>query len=294
MKLNFFFVSFLLTFYFYSYNIFAQETKKPFVVTSFSILKSLTQEIAGKSIKVISIVGPNEDPHTFIPTPYVSEIISKADLIIINGLGFEGWIDRLIQASGYSGPITIATKNILPLQNKLGSIDPHAWGNPENIKYYLIQITKSLSKILPSHKYLFEDKFKKLIKKIDLLLNDIEKEIKTIPRNKRKIITTHDAFEYFGKRFHINFFSPLGNSTDYEPSAKEIAQLINFIKQENIKTIFIENITNEKLIYQLAEEIGIKIDGPLYSDALSTKHAQAKNYFDMIKHNFHLILRALK
>jgi zinc/manganese transport system substrate-binding protein len=272
----------------------AHSEKKPLVVTSFSILKSLTQEIAAKSVEAIAIVGPDEDAHTFSPTPQVSQIVSQADLVIINGLGFEGWIDRLIDASGYEGPITIATKNIKPLQDELGGVDPHAWGDPKNVKHYIAQITESLSQLRPSHKEFYQTRAKALSRRIDFLIEQITNDLKKIPQKKRKVITAHDAFEYFGKRFQIEFLAPLGLSTDADPSAKEIVQLIRFIQEQNIKTVFIENMTNEGLIRQLAEETGVRVDGPLYSDALSPEDGPASNYFTMIEHNWNLMLKAMK
>ncbi|MCP4923401.1 MAG: zinc ABC transporter solute-binding protein [bacterium] len=287
------FSTFSLCACFWPFSATAHILEKPLVITSFSILKYLTEEIAGETVNVVSIVGPDADAHTFTPTPQVSQIVSKANLVIINGLGFEGWIDRLIDASGYEGPITIATKNIKPLQDELGGVDPHAWGDPKNVKRYITQITVGLSQLIPSRKDFFHARAKGLIRKIDLLIKKIEKDLENISEEKRKIVTAHDAFEYFGKRFHIKFLAPLGLSTDSDPSAKEIARLIDFIQEENIKTLFIENMTNEGLIRQLAEETGVTVDGPLYSDALSPEDGPAADYFSMIEHNWQLILKAM-
>jgi zinc/manganese transport system substrate-binding protein len=272
---------------------FSFSVKKPFVITSFSILESLTSEITNNFVETFSIVGSNADAHAFSPTPNVNKIISKADLVIINGLGFEGWISRLFNADGYNGTIVVSTSNISPLYNKTFFVDPHAWGNPKNLNFYVSEITLGINYVIPHRQEIFLISSMSLYRRLDRLIQEVMIDLIYVPRKNRKIITAHDAFEYFGAGFNISFLSPLGLSTNASPSAKEIARLVRYIHNEDIEIIFIENMANEKLIRHLAEETDVMVNGPLYSDALSPIDGSASNYFSMIYYNWRLMLKSI-
>lgn len=272
------------------------------VVTSFSILRDLVQEIGGNNIIVDNIVGINSDTHVYEPTPQDAKKLANADLVFINGMGFEGWIKRLIEASGYKGEVIETTSNIVHKQdashsqceNKAHSMDPHAWHSLKNVIQYVNVITEGLIKKDPIHAAEYRKNAKRYKQKLEALDKELKTKFSQIPLDDRIIVTTHNGFRYFGKEYGISFLSPVGLSTDSEPSPKTIAQIIEKIKESGIKTIFLENITSPKLIEQLAQETGAKIGPVIYSDALSGKDGPASTYLDMMSYNANLFLQSLK
>ncbi len=267
------------------------------IVTTFSILGDFVQEI-GKDKVVISIVGPNSDAHTYQPTPKDVCQIAQADLIFINGLGFEGWIERLIESSGYKGPIVTATQGIKPLLvNAPGegeAPDPHAWNTIENAKIYIKNIFEALSELDPDQKDFYLKNYEEYLEKLEALEGEIQTAFKSIPLDSRKIITAHDAFGYYGKAYGVAFLAPVGTNTADEPSAKEMAKLVEEIRNNKIKMIFVENITNKKLIQQLAEETGVEIGPEIYSDALSEKNQPGYNYLALMRHNTQQFVHSMR
>lgn len=270
---------------------------KPLVVASFSILADMVHQIAQDKVDVESLVGPNQDAHVFEPRPQHAKLLERADLVILNGLGFEGWIDRLIAASGFKGVISIATLGIHPLhytdRGKEIS-DPHAWHSLKNALLYVDNIVEALCQLLPEEAPFFKAQGKAYQQKIRELQHTIEAELTSVPLEKRKVLTNHEAFEYLGRDFHITFFSPLGMSTEAEASAKTIATLINKVRGEGINAVFIENILNPRLIEQIARETSSHIAGSLYSDALDIPGTPADTYLKMMSFNLHALAKALK
>ncbi|MAP24819.1 MAG: metal ABC transporter substrate-binding protein [Rickettsiales bacterium] len=266
------------------------------IVTTFSILGDLVREI-GKDKVVISIVGPNSDTHTYQPTPKDVREISKADLVFINGLGFEGWIHRLIESSGYKGEILEATKGVKPIMiNDPGEgevPDPHAWNDIENVKIYVRNIYEALCSMDPEEKEFYRKNYEDYLNKLQEIDDFIVSEIKKIPEKRRVIITAHDAFGYYGKRYGLRFLAPVGTSTADEPSPKAMASLIDTIKKNQIKIIFTENITNKKLIKQISEETGIEIGEEIFSDALSEEDQPGPTYLKMMRHNTDQFLKSM-
>ena len=254
------------------------------VVSTFSILGDMVQNIGGDEIELTTLVGPNGDGHVYEPTPADAKSVANADLVFANGLGFEGWIDRLVKASGYKGKVIIATKGIKDLKFE-GELDPHAWQDLSNGRIYIKNIKNALIDVNPEN----SDYYKKKFIAYDGILESMDKSTKdrfaNISKKNRKVITSHDAFLYFGRAYDIDFRSPVGVTTESEPSAGELAALITEMRKDGIKALFAENITDPRLIKQLAREVNAKIGGTLYSDALSDDTEPANTYINMFKYN---------
>ncbi len=267
------------------------------VVTSFSILADMTHEVGGELVEVTPIVGPNQDTHVYEPRPSDLKNVVNADLVIVNGLGFEGWMDRLIESSGYKGSLIVATAGLQPHRmNHEGeeTSDPHAWHSPQKALVYVDNISKALIAALPESRKEIEARTKAYQKKISALDQEMQTAFKDIPLEKRKVITAHDGFGYLGEAYNITFLAPLGLSTDSEPSAHQLAVLIKQIHNEGIKAVFIENIANPKILQQMASETGISLQGILYSDALSAPGTEADTYLTMMHHNIGVLTKAFE
>ena len=281
------------------YASFSPESPKISVVCTFTILADFVRNIGGETVQVESMVGFNSDPHVFSPTPESVKSLSKADLVFVNGLGFEGWMDRLIEASGYKREIIVATKGMKDVSTVLDDkskqiLDPHTWLTINQAFVYLKNIREALIKHRPHLKTFFEKNYLSYTKQLKELEKEIQVQISQVPPQKRKVITAHDAFNYFEKVYGIKFYAPQGITTESEPSAKAVAKLINRIKQEKIKAVFVENISNERLLRQIAQETGVQIRGTLYTDALSDPSGSAPTYIHLMRHNTSLMVKAMK
>jgi zinc/manganese transport system substrate-binding protein len=269
---------------------------KPIVVSTFSILGDMVHEIGQDKIEVKTLVGPDQDSHVFEPRPQDAKGLERADLVVVNGLGFEGWLDRLIEASGFHGKILVATTGITPLINVMNGeeiTDPHAWHSFKNAKIYIDNIVHGLSMLLPQDAPFFKARGEIYKKSLEALENEAHQRLAHIPLEKRKVITGHKAFGYLGRDFDITFSAPLGISTESEPSAKGVAALIRQIQTEGIQAIFIENISNPRLMEQIANETHTHIGGTLYSDALSTPGTEADTYLKMMNFNLSALMKAM-
>ncbi len=261
------------------------------VVASFSILGDMVQNVGGDRVAVTTLVGPDADTHVYQPTPADAKALAGADLIVVNGLGFEGWINRLVKASGYKGKVVVASEGVKPRtmidEDEGGKkiTDPHAWQSLASGKTYVANIEKALAQADPEGAAVYAANAKAYQEKIDAMDAWVKAEFDKIPRAKRKIITSHDAFGYFGQAYGVTLLAPMGFSTESEPSAKDVAKLIQQIKKENVKALFIENMTDPRLIENIAKETGVKPGGELYSDALSKPDASGATYLDMFKNN---------
>lgn len=266
------------------------------VVTSFSILADMTREIGGDAVAVQSLVGPNQDMHGFTPTPGDIKELANAQLIIVNGLGFEGWLRRAVTASGTKAKVIEATVGITPLaidesdhdhhhDHDHAAFDPHAWQDVSLARVYAKNIATALQAALPEQATIIATR----AKTYDTKLADLDKEIKdsfaAISPDRRKVITHHDAFGYFAKAYGIEFHSPLGIGTANAAKASDIIALQRQIKAEGIKAVFLENFGSPKLMQQLAQDTGVELGGILYGDALSDASGPAANYIAMIRHN---------
>jgi zinc/manganese transport system substrate-binding protein len=298
----------------------AQAADKVPVVASFTIIGDLVKQVGGDHVDVDLLVGPNTDMHSFQPSPADSSKLAKAKLVVLNGLGLEGWADRLIKASGYRGATVIASTGVKALSSHEqeheeghdhakepddakehdhakahdhGASDPHAWQDVGNVKIYVANIRDALIGVDPANAAAYRDNAKNYLGKLDMLDRDIRAAVASIPADKRRLITTHDAFNYFEKAYGIEFFAAQGVSGDTEPSARDIAKLIRQIKNEKVTTVFFENVESDRLLNAIAKETDAKVGGTLYSDALSPAGGPAATYIDMMRTNTRTITDAL-
>jgi zinc/manganese transport system substrate-binding protein len=266
-------------------------------VASFSILADLVKQVGGDRLDITAIVGPDGDAHVFQPSPLDAKAVADAGLVVINGLGLEGWMARLIQSSGTKAPVVVASKGVRPLQGEgeeKGKADPHAWQSIANAKIYVANIRDGLIAADPADKADFEKNAKDYLVKLDQLETEVKAAIASIPPKNRKIITTHDAFGYFARAYGMTFIAPQGVSTETEPSAKDVAKIIRQVKAQHVPAVFLENISDDRLMQQIARETGAKTGDKLYSDALSKPGAGAATYVDMMHNNIAAFTKALK
>jgi zinc/manganese transport system substrate-binding protein len=262
------------------------------VVASFSILGDLVGSVGGNSIEVTTLVGPDSDAHVYSPTPADAKKIADAKLIIVNGLGFEGWLPRLVQSSGGKVKIVTATDGIAPL--RLGNdADPHAWQSVGNAKVYVANIRTALSAADPANAERYRANAEAYLAKLDALDREVRDAVAKLPPARRKVISTHNAFGYFAAAYGIEFIAPLGVSTESEPSARDIAKIITQVKQAKIPAVFLENVTDPRLMQRISAETGARVGGTLYSDGLTGEKGDAPTYIDMVRHNIKALTRAL-
>jgi len=232
------------------------------VVASFSILGDFVRNVGGDRVNVTTLVGPNSDAHVYVPTPADAKKVADAKLVFVNGLGFEGWMQRLVQSSGSKAIVVVASTNITPL--KLGSsTDPHAWQAVTNAKTYVHNIRNALSAAAPADAALFEANAEAYRVKLEALEGEMRPWVESIPPEHRKVISTHTAFGYFAKAYGIEFIAPRGVSTESEPSARDIAGIITQIKTKKIPAVFLENISDPRLIERIAAETGARVGGTI-------------------------------
>lgn len=277
------------------------------VVASFSILGDMAKNVGGDRINVTTLVGADSDAHAYEPTPAAVKTVRGADLVIVNGLGFEGWMDRLITASGYKGTVVVASAGVSPRgmkddrgHGKAGShddhqkIDPHAWQSLENGRLYVDTIAGALGTVDPAGASYYDERAAVYARQLADLDAWAKAEFSAIPDGKRRMITSHDAFGYLGDSYRIEILSPMGIGTGSEPSAAGVKKLIKQIKAEKITAVFVENISNPRMIEQIAGESGVKVGGELYSDALSGADGPAASYIEMFKNNVTQIVATMK
>jgi zinc/manganese transport system substrate-binding protein len=262
------------------------------VVASFSILGDFVSNVGGDRVSVTTLVGPDGDVHVYTPAPADAKKVADAKLLVINGLGLEGWLPRLLQASGSKAPIITATSGIAPL--KLGSdADPHAWQSVANARIYVANIRDALVAADPADAEVFRTNTDHYLKNLDALDREVHEAIAKIPADRRKVISTHDAFGYFAAAYGIEFIAPEGVSTESEASARDIAGIITQVKSSKIPAVFLENISDPRLMRRIATETGAKIGGTLYSDSLTGEKGDAPTYIDMVRHNIKTLTSAL-
>lgn len=272
-------------------------TEKLKVIASFSIIGDMVHEIAGDNVDLTVLVGANGDAHEYEPTPADAKKMATADIIFNNGLGFESWLTRHIKTVSYRGKMIVVSNGIAPLtmvEDGHNQQDPHAWQDLSNGKIYAQNIKDALIAADAKNAKIYEENAKDYIKKLDDLDKKLKAEFAKIPAEKRKVITTHDAFGYFAKAYSVEFLALQGVSTQSQPSAKDMARLIDQIRTQKINTIFLENMADSRLIKQLEKDAGAKIGGTLYSDALSAENEPANHYTTMFEHNLQELTKAMK
>ncbi|MGL3213066.1 metal ABC transporter substrate-binding protein [Bradyrhizobium sp. BR 1433] len=270
----------------------ARAAERINVVASFSILADMVRNVGGNNVDVTALVGPDGDAHVYAPTPADARKVADAKLVVINGLGFEGWMPRLLQASGSKAPVAVATKGIMP--RKIGGHDdPHAWQSVANAKIYVVNIRDGLIAAAPDQTAIFKANADAYLAKLEALDREVHEAVAKVPEARRKVISTHGAFGYFADAYGVTFFSPLSVSTDSEPSARDIAAIIAQIKVAKIPAVFLENISDPRLIERIAAETGARVGGTLYSDGLTAEKGDAPTYIDMVRHNIKALTSAL-
>jgi zinc/manganese transport system substrate-binding protein len=262
------------------------------VVASFSILGDFVRNVGGDRVSVTNLVGPGGDVHVYTPAPSDAQKIADAKLVVINGLGLEGWLPRLVQSAGSKAAVVTASQGITPL--KVGSdADPHAWQSVANAKIYATNIRDALAAADPADAAVFRANAQAYLAKLDALDREVREAIARIPEARRKVISTHSAFGYFAAGYGIEFVAPSGVSTEAEASARDIAGIIGQIKASKIPAVFLENISDPRLMRRISAETGAKIGGTLYSDSLTGEKGDAPTYIDMVRHNIMALTSAL-
>jgi len=263
------------------------------VVASFSILGDMVRQVTGDLADVTTIVGPDADAHVYTPNAGDAKAVANADVIFVNGLGFETWSDTLIRTAGAKARVFVATKGVTPLKVE-GEIDPHAWNALTNGVIYVSNIADGLASVDPMNAATYKANAETYSARLMALHTRATAEIKKLPEGARTVVTAHDAFGYLANAYGLNFLAPVGIDTEAEPSAKELAKLIDHLKEVGAGAMFVENITSPALIEQISRETGIKIGGRLFSDALSERGGPATSYEKMFEHNLGTLISALQ
>lgn len=310
----------------------AQAEERIEVITSFSILADMVEHVGGDHVSVTSLVGPDGDTHVFSPSPTHARTLAEADLVVFNGMQFEGWMERLVDSSEYRGPLVITTEGIDTLayhghehdhahghddghddpdahddhghddhghgevdsghdEHDHGDQDPHAWQDLKLSKVYVENIRDGLVEADPGNADAYRHNAERYIREIEATDDEIRALLSEIPAD-ASVVTGHDSFGYFSRAYGIRFLSPAGLSTDVDPSASDMAQLIDVIREQDVKALFHESMTNPATLDQLAEETGLSIAGVLYADALASD-GQASTYLGMMRHNADVLHDAL-
>ncbi len=268
-------------------------------VASFSILGDLVRQIGGDRVQVNVLVGPGSDAHVFQPTPAQARLVGQAKVVFSNGLGFEGWMSRLLKTAGYKGQQVVVSQGILPLReaghaHDHGETDPHAWQSVGNAKLFAKSIAQGLCRADAAGCNVYDRNAIAYMARLDALDTEIRAAWAPIPAAQRKVITSHDAFGYYARDFGVTFLAPQGVSTESAASAKGVARLVRQIKQEQIKALFVESISDPRLISQIGRETGVKPSGGLFSDSLSAADGTAPTYIDMMRFNTRALTTAVR
>ena len=274
------------------------------VTASFSILGDLVQTVGGDRVTVTTLVGANEDAHVFEPTPADAKNLLQTKVLVINGLGFEPWAQKLAKSAGYQGLTVNASQGVKKRQMPAekghhdhqhhDDTDPHAWQNPLNVITYVRNISAALSLADPAGAASYRRNTEAYVKELQALDQWTRDQLAPLTPAQRKVITSHDAFGYFAARYQVDFLAPQGVSTDNEPSAKQVAKLIRQIKRDKIKAVFVENMSNPKLLAQLAKDTGVTVGAKLYVDALSAPNEPGSTYLKMMTHNVTQLVKGMQ
>lgn len=284
------------------------------VVASFSIIEDLARNVGGDRIEIKTLVPVDGDAHVYEPRPADAVAIRNANVVLVNGLGLEGFMSRLIETSGTKAKVVEVSKGVKPLklddeehdahaahqhaasaqeEHHHGAYDPHAWQSVQNGEIYVRNIAKAFCDADKAGCDTYHKNADAYLAKLEALDKEVKEEVASIPKDRRTIITTHDAFGYFEHAYGLNFIAPEGISTEAEASAADVAKLVDQVKKDKASAIFVENITNPRLMEQIAKETGLKVGGTLYSDALSPSDGPAPTYIDMFHNNIKTIKAAI-
>jgi zinc/manganese transport system substrate-binding protein len=262
------------------------------VVASFSILGDFVRNVGGDRVSVTTLVGPDSDAHVYSPTPADAKRIADAKLVFVNGLGFEGWLPRLVKSAGGKATIVTATSGITPLKSG-SAADPHAWQSVANAKAYVANIRDALAAADPANAEAFKANANRYLTDLDALDREVRAAVAQIPEDRRKVISTHGAFGYFAAAYGVAFIAPVGVSTESEASARDVARIITQIRTSKIPAVFLENISDPRLIRRISAETGARVGGTLYSDSLTGEKGDSPTYIAMVRHNIKALTSAL-
>jgi ABC-type Zn uptake system ZnuABC Zn-binding protein ZnuA len=267
----------------------------PVVVSTITIINDMVKQVAREKVKAVSICGIGYDPHTYKSVPEDSRTIAGADLVFINGFGLEGWINKLIKAAGGNKPVITVTKGITPMQDDKGhgDPDPHCWFNASYAQIYVENILAGLIQIDPENREYYEKNADEYIAKLNELHEWTAEQIVKIPESKRILVTSHDAFRYFGRAYNIEVYALQGISTEAKAQTRDVANMVNLVKTARLPAVFIETSVNPKLLQQIASETGAKIGGTLYSDSIGNEGTEGGSYIGAFKYNVTTIVKAL-
>lgn len=301
----------------------ASAAERPKVVATFSILGDLVHQVAGDHVDIVTLVGPNGDAHVFEPGPKESTALAEADVLVANGLGFESWLERLSQAAGFKGTLVTATEGVTPLpaehdehedeegehaedehaegeheegdhDHDHGAFDPHAFQDLSNGQIYVANIANGLSQVDPAHAAEYNANAQRLAAEMAALDAEVKAQLAAVPQERRRVLTSHDAFRYFARAYGVDFIAIHGISTEAEPTAKDLAEIVQQARAGNITAIFVENMSDPRLIETVAGETDLTVGGELYADALSDKDGPAPDYLSLFRHNAGQLLAALR
>lgn len=273
----------------------AASAKTLDAVASFTVLADVVKQVGGDHVNVKSLVPPNGDPHDFEPSPNDAKSLKEADITFISGEGLEHWFEKLVTASGYNGKPYVVSQGITTRKMEEDGktvTDPHVWNSPVNVKIWVANIEKALVASDPEDAADFKANAAKYSKQLDALNTYAKSVIETVPKDRRKILTSHDAFGYFGREYGVQFLSPVGLSTEAEASAADVAKLIDQIKAEKVKTYFFENSNDSRLVQQIAKATGAQPGGELYVESLSKADGPAPTYAKMFRYNVDQLSKA--
>jgi len=295
------FFNFLLACLLFSKPVHADEKASSLkVVASFSILGDLVAVIAGDKVELTILVGPDSDGHLYQPSAADARALTKADLLIANGLGFETWLNSLMRAAEFEGKLLVASESIKPIMVEdsnnpaIKVPDPHAWQDIQHVMSYVRSIATELSNLDVQHQAFYTNNAENYLVELAELDTQIKFFTQSLPAEKRKLVTSHDAFGYFGAAYGLEFIAPQGISTDAEARTQDIAQLIKQIRREKIPAMFVESMLDDRLLKQISHETNVSIGGRLYSDALSPPDGSAPNYVALMKYNLSVLKMALQ
>lgn len=262
------------------------------VVASFSILADLAREVGGPVVDVHSLVPPGADAHVFTPTPADAQKLARAELLIVNGLRYEGWIERLVKAAGYRGPVVVATQGIRG-RPALGGADPHAWQDLANAQVYVENIRRALAVARPGQASLVQQRADAYSARLRELDRETRARFAALPEQRRRVITGHDAFGYFADAYGVRFISPRGWSTDSEPSAEQVARIVRQAREQQASALLVEHLSDPRLIDRIAREAGARVGGRLHADALTPAGGEADTYLRLFAHNVATLAAAM-
>ena len=263
------------------------------VVASFSILADMARVVGGDAVAVSTLVEANADAHVFSPRPAHAQLVARAELVVVNGLGFEGWLQRLVQASGYQGPVLELGRSITPRRMGAGP-DPHAWQDLALAQRYVATLRDAFSAARPQQAAAIATRAASYQQQLQALDAQIRQGVAALPAERRRVVSPHDAFAYFGAAYGIEFLPVRGRNSGSEASAGDVARLIGLLRKQRANAVFVENISDPRLLERIAQEAGVGVGGRLYSDALSAPGTEADSYLKMFTHNANAIMGALE